>query len=97
MMTMILVTEGTVEDKLRFIFKAHDLDGDGFISIEELNRIYSSLFRSEGISSDEQDISNRVQKLVHLILEKADRAHLNAINEDGKKTNSFFFSKTFCA
>ncbi len=85
MMTMILVMKGTVEDKLRFIFKAHDLDGDGFISIEELNRIYRNLFRSEGISSDDKEISSRVDKLVSVILEKADRIHQNAINEDGKK------------
>jgi Ca2+-binding EF-hand superfamily protein len=84
MFNMVKFAKGSVEDKLRFMFHTHDLDGDGFLTVEELYRIYRSLFRSEGLATDEVELEAKVNRLVKEILEKGDRNHDAAINEEGR-------------
>ena len=42
-MNLALLLRGTQEDKIRWIFKLYDLNGDGFISREEMEDVAQSV------------------------------------------------------
>jgi predicted ferric reductase/Ca2+-binding EF-hand superfamily protein len=60
---------GSLRDKLRFVFRLHDLDGDGVIDRDELTRMLEL-----GLSEDDLPASPEVvQRLTDLLLGAADR------------------------
>eukprot|EP00475_Leptophrys_vorax_P039023 TRINITY_DN6977_c0_g1_i1.p1 TRINITY_DN6977_c0_g1~~TRINITY_DN6977_c0_g1_i1.p1 ORF type:complete len:260 (-),score=78.96 TRINITY_DN6977_c0_g1_i1:56-835(-) len=82
MLNMVRIAKGSVEDKLRFVFHAHDLDGDGFLTTDELFSVYRSLLRSEGLATDEIELERKVVRMVDEILTKFDRNHDAAVSEE---------------
>ena len=42
-MTLALLLRGTQEDKLKWVFQLYDLDGDGFVSREEMEDVALSV------------------------------------------------------
>ena len=44
MVNLALLLRGTQEDRIRWIFKLYDLNGDGFISREEMDDVTQSVW-----------------------------------------------------
>ena len=52
---------GTEEEKISFCFKVYDLNGDGFISKEEmLTMLKNCLFTGKGIDDDDGEDGEKV-------------------------------------
>ncbi|KAI8621400.1 putative neuronal calcium sensor NCS-1 [Chytriomyces sp. MP71] len=67
-MTAISVTsKGTSEEKLQWAFKLYDLDGDGYVTQAELQRVVSALYKTVGNSlkhaADEDTPEKRAEKM----------------------------------
>lgn len=52
-LTLSMLARGTQEDKIRWMFKLYDLNGDGFISRDEMEDVAQSVFDLLGRSEDE--------------------------------------------
>ena len=44
MLTLSMLARGTQEDKIRWMFKLYDLNGDGFISRDEMEDVAQSVW-----------------------------------------------------
>lgn len=77
LVTMSLLTRGTPEEKIRWLFKLYDLDGDGFITPNELLKILLSLYHMLGRStvphSDRATIQNHANRVFQVGLPKRTR------------------------
>jgi predicted ferric reductase/Ca2+-binding EF-hand superfamily protein len=71
---------GTERDKLRFVFRLHDINGDGYIDHEELDRMLELALTEDGVMA-RQEVS---QRLSDLLFEAADT------NRDGRLSFSEF-------
>lgn len=70
------------ETKLRYIFKAYDLDRDGFLNSDELMTVFSAVFRTEGLQTDEAELKDRLNTLVKEVLFLNDKDHGYHLTED---------------
>jgi Ca2+-binding EF-hand superfamily protein len=64
---MSALEKGSKEKKLQFFFKTYDLDGDGFISREDLNKMFlsSSMLKVDRVTLDLVDtLTTRVFRLL---------------------------------
>lgn len=48
MCSLYVSTRGTMEQKLRWAFSIYDINGDGFITKQEMYRIVDALYKSAG-------------------------------------------------
>ena len=66
-------TNGTLEEKLRWVFKMYDLDGDGYIGRDDLLEIVKSIYQMVGSSTlsnfpaDETTPEDRTSKVFALM------------------------------
>jgi predicted ferric reductase/Ca2+-binding EF-hand superfamily protein len=71
---------GSMRDKLRFVFRLHDIDGDGYIDHEELVRMMQVALTEDGVNARPEV----AQRLSDLLFAAADG------NRDGKLSFSDF-------
>lgn len=64
-----VVTRGSVEEKLGWAFKIYDVDGNGYVSLDEIIKILESIHKMAGVitGEDEYDVTKIVE-----IFEKMD-------------------------
>ena len=49
------MTRGTLEEKLGWAFKIYDVDGNGYVSLEEIVKIYESIHKMAGVITGEEN------------------------------------------
>eukprot|EP00941_MAST-03F_sp_MAST-3F-sp1_P005457 g5457.t1 len=77
--TLAIMTKGTKVEKLKFVFRAYDMDGDGFVSRSEVARmIRASSMATHGKAIEEKE----VQKQVNLIFSALDKNQNNLLSEN---------------
>ena len=55
MCSLSISTRGTMEQKLRWAFSIYDVNGDGYITKQEMFRIVDALYRTMGDNPDEDE------------------------------------------
>ncbi|XP_003425313.2 NADPH oxidase 5 [Nasonia vitripennis] len=71
----------TPDDKIRFLFKVYDIDGDGLIQLRELEHVLRACMEENGMSfSDEQ-----IEDLTIALFEDADQGNRGAITFEALK------------
>uniref|UniRef100_A0A915LR80 EF-hand domain-containing protein n=1 Tax=Meloidogyne javanica TaxID=6303 RepID=A0A915LR80_MELJA len=68
-----ITSRGNLDEKLQWAFKLYDLDGDGFISRQEMESIVSSINRMVGDSVRLSDEDNSPEKRVERIFAMMDK------------------------
>ncbi|XP_012231474.2 NADPH oxidase 5 [Linepithema humile] len=69
------------DDKIRFLFKVYDIDGDGLIQLRELEHVMRACMEENGMKfSDEQ-----IEDLTIALLENADQGNRGAITFEALK------------
>uniref|UniRef100_A0A915LNA9 EF-hand domain-containing protein n=1 Tax=Meloidogyne javanica TaxID=6303 RepID=A0A915LNA9_MELJA len=68
-----ITSRGNLDEKLQWAFKLYDLDGDGFISRQEMESIISSINRMVGDSVRLSDEDNSPEKRVERIFAMMDK------------------------
>ncbi|XP_048462365.1 calaxin isoform X4 [Rhincodon typus] len=72
-----IILRGTLDEKIKFCFEVFDLNGDGFISREEMfHMLKSSLIKQP----TEEDPDEGVKDLVEIALKKMDYDHDNKVS-----------------
>eukprot|EP00005_Dracoamoeba_jomungandri_P001938 CAMPEP_0174261552 /NCGR_PEP_ID=MMETSP0439-20130205/11494_1 /TAXON_ID=0 /ORGANISM="Stereomyxa ramosa, Strain Chinc5" /LENGTH=1028 /DNA_ID=CAMNT_0015346041 /DNA_START=22 /DNA_END=3108 /DNA_ORIENTATION=- len=56
-----VVQKGTMEERLKFLFNAYDVDGSGTLTIDEVYNIFKSSLASSGQKVDEKELQQIVQ------------------------------------
>ncbi|XP_018332506.1 NADPH oxidase 5 [Agrilus planipennis] len=69
------------EDKIRFLFKVYDLDGDGLIQIKELQHVIRACMEENGMQFSEE----QVDELTMAMFEDADTENRGAITYEALK------------
>ncbi|XP_074037293.1 NADPH oxidase isoform X2 [Leptinotarsa decemlineata] len=72
----------TAEDKIRFLFKVYDLDGDGLIQHKELQHVMRACMVENGMQFSEEQIDN----LTMAMFEDADTNNRGAITYEALKS-----------
>ncbi|XP_018056077.1 PREDICTED: NADPH oxidase 5 [Atta colombica] len=71
----------STNDKIRFLFKVYDIDGDGLIQLRELEHVMRACMEENGMKfSDEQ-----IEDLTIALFEEADQDNRGAITFEGLK------------
>ncbi|XP_014213874.1 NADPH oxidase 5 [Copidosoma floridanum] len=71
----------TIDDKIRFLFKVYDIDGDGLIQLRELEHVLRACMEENGMSfSNEQ-----IEELTIALFEDADQGSRGAITFEALK------------
>ncbi|XP_018302029.1 NADPH oxidase 5 [Mycetomoellerius zeteki] len=71
----------SMNDKIRFLFKVYDIDGDGLIQLRELEHVMRACMEENGMKfSDEQ-----IEDLTIALFEDADQGNRGAITFEGLK------------
>ncbi|KAG5311935.1 NOX5 oxidase, partial [Pseudoatta argentina] len=71
----------SMNDKIRFLFKVYDIDGDGLIQLRELEHVMRACMEENGMKfSDEQ-----IEDLTIALFEEADQDNRGAITFEGLK------------
>ncbi|XP_018375602.1 PREDICTED: NADPH oxidase 5 [Trachymyrmex cornetzi] len=71
----------STNDKIRFLFKVYDIDGDGLIQLRELEHVMRACMEENGMKfSDEQ-----IEDLTIALFEDADQGNRGAITFEGLK------------
>ncbi|XP_018404285.1 PREDICTED: NADPH oxidase 5 [Cyphomyrmex costatus] len=71
----------SMNDKIRFLFKVYDIDGDGLIQLRELEHVMRACMEENGMKfSDEQ-----IEDLTIALFEDADQGNKGAITFEGLK------------
>ncbi|XP_017893165.1 NADPH oxidase 5 [Ceratina calcarata] len=71
----------TPDDKIKFLFKVYDIDGDGLIQLRELEHVMRACMEENGIQFSEEQIA----ELTVALFDDADRANRGAINVEALK------------
>ncbi|CAK9303514.1 unnamed protein product [Gordionus sp. m RMFG-2023] len=86
------ISKGSLEDKLKWAFKLYDVNGDGFISREEMTSIVTAIYELFSKFPEEcrdkvmGDTENFIKNHVERIFRKMDS------NKDGKVTSEEFMN-----
>ncbi|XP_032593859.1 Kv channel-interacting protein 1 isoform X7 [Drosophila grimshawi] len=75
-----ILSRGSVEEKLRWTFSLYDINGDGFITREEMTDIVTAIYELMGRLPDECPEEEKIKGKVEHIFQKMD------INRDGVVT-----------
>ncbi|XP_062141065.1 uncharacterized protein LOC133849171 isoform X3 [Drosophila sulfurigaster albostrigata] len=75
-----ILSRGSVEEKLRWTFSLYDINGDGFITREEMTDIVTAIYELMGRLPDECPEEEKIKGKVEQIFQKMD------INRDGVVT-----------
>ncbi|XP_023032788.1 uncharacterized protein LOC6644800 isoform X3 [Drosophila willistoni] len=75
-----ILSRGSVEEKLRWTFSLYDINGDGFITPEEMTDIVTAIYELMGRLPDECPEEEKIKGKVEHIFQKMD------INRDGVVT-----------
>ncbi|XP_033239443.1 Kv channel-interacting protein 4 isoform X3 [Drosophila pseudoobscura] len=75
-----ILSRGSVEEKLRWTFSLYDINGDGFITREEMTDIVTAIYELMGRLPDEYPEEEKIKGKVEQIFQKMD------INRDGVVT-----------
>ncbi|XP_068159841.1 uncharacterized protein [Drosophila tropicalis] len=75
-----ILSRGSVEEKLRWTFSLYDINGDGFITPEEMTDIVTAIYELMGRLPDECPEEEKIKGKVEQIFQKMD------INRDGVVT-----------
>ncbi|XP_017851884.1 Kv channel-interacting protein 4 isoform X2 [Drosophila busckii] len=79
-----ILSRGSVEEKLRWTFSLYDINGDGFITREEMTDIVTAIYELMGRLPDECPEEEKIKGKVEHIFQKMD------INRDGVVTMEEF-------
>ncbi|XP_060798747.1 calaxin [Neoarius graeffei] len=81
---LAVLLRGTLDEKIKFCFEVYDLNGDGYISREEMfHMLKNSLIRQ----LTDEDPDEVIKELVEIILKKMDHDHDNRLSySDFEKT-----------
>ncbi|CAG9835415.1 unnamed protein product, partial [Diabrotica balteata] len=71
----------TPDDKIRFLFKVYDLDGDGLIQLRELQHVMRACMEENGMQFSEEQVAD----LTLAMFEDADSNHRGAITYEALK------------
>lgn len=71
----------TPDDKIRFLFKIYDIDGDGLIQHKELQHVMRACMEENGMEFSEEQIDD----LTHAMFEDADTNNRGAITYEALK------------
>ena len=69
------------DDKIKFLFKVYDIDGDGLIQLRELEHVMRACMEENGIQLSEEQI----EELTIALFEDADQANRGAITFEALK------------
>ncbi|XP_033347498.1 NADPH oxidase 5 [Bombus vosnesenskii] len=69
------------DDKIKFLFKVYDIDGDGLIQLRELEHVMRACMEENGIQFNEEQI----EELTVALFDDADRANRGAITFEALK------------
>ncbi|XP_017753106.1 PREDICTED: NADPH oxidase 5, partial [Eufriesea mexicana] len=69
------------DDKIKFLFKVYDIDGDGLIQLRELEHVMRACMEENGIQFSEEQI----EELTIALFDDADQANRGAITFEGLK------------
>nr|XP_012143255.1 PREDICTED: NADPH oxidase 5 isoform X1 [Megachile rotundata] len=69
------------DDKIKFLFKVYDIDGDGLIQLRELEHVMRACMEENGIECSEEQI----EELTIALFEDADQANRGAITFEALK------------
>ena len=62
---------GPIEEKINFVFKLYDLNGDNVLTLDELSKIFSAVYRLLGdnvnLKHDQQTYESQAEKLYNKI------------------------------
>ncbi|XP_013782821.2 Kv channel-interacting protein 4-like, partial [Limulus polyphemus] len=75
-----ILSRGTVQEKLRWVFNLYDINGDGYITKDELSRIISSVYDQTGRPVDPLVDDRATKEHVERVFQKLD------LNQDGVVT-----------
>ncbi|CAB3992535.1 NADPH oxidase 5, partial [Paramuricea clavata] len=81
-----LFTNGTVADKLTFLFRVYDIDGNGYLSEDEMRTVLKSCMEESKLKLDDQ----QVDELMEVLFEEIETNHKGEIGLDQFKA---FLSK----
>lgn len=83
-LTLALLLRGTEEDKLRWVFQLYDLNGDGWISREEMEDITHSVFDLLDKTRDDTEDLDRmvVKQRVGLVWQAMDKENDGLISQE---------------
>ncbi|CAB3988696.1 NADPH oxidase 5, partial [Paramuricea clavata] len=70
-----LLTNGTVADKLTFLFRVYDIDGNGYLSEDEMRTVLTSCMEESKLKFDEQ----QVDELMEVLFEEIETNHKGEI------------------
>jgi Ca2+-binding EF-hand superfamily protein len=67
-----ILSRGTLEEKLRWTFSLYDINGDGYITKEEMSEIVTAIYDLMGKVvdpvADEEVVREKVERLFQVIL-----------------------------
>jgi len=63
---------GNIEDKMRFCFNVYDLNGDGYITREEMFQFLKNSMVTKSHDADQDDADEGIKELTELALKKLD-------------------------
>ncbi|KAI9589265.1 hypothetical protein GQX74_007434 [Glossina fuscipes] len=75
-----ILSRGSIEEKLRWTFSLYDINGDGYITREEMTDIVTAIYELMGRLPDELPEEEKIKGKVEHLFEKMD------INRDGVVT-----------
>lgn len=73
MLNLSTLSRGTLDEKLEWTFQLYDVNGDGFISREEMTEVMTSVYELMGkVSEDKQEtqIKVKVENMFKVMNEK---------------------------
>ncbi|XP_017493007.1 PREDICTED: Kv channel-interacting protein 4-like, partial [Rhagoletis zephyria] len=68
-----ILSRGSVEEKLRWTFSLYDINGDGFITREEMTDIVTAIYELMGRLPDECPAEEKIKCKVDHIFQKMDK------------------------
>ncbi|CAF0969437.1 unnamed protein product [Didymodactylos carnosus] len=78
-LTLSVLCRGTIEDKLKWIFRFYDISGDGQLSRESFADVIRSLYDLIGPTVQPRVQENEIQKHIDEILEHVDPLQVNQV------------------
>lgn len=66
---------GNLEDKMKFCFSVYDLNGDGYITREEMFQFLKNSMVTKSHDADQDDADEGIKELTELALKKLDEDH----------------------